>query len=329
MSSKSRLVKRVLIYFITSLIIISITSLALSNFNYQVLMYLSRINVIYIIISIVVFVLLTVLNTLKLIIIFKKFNYTLKFVEVLELLFAQTFASLITPGLYTGGEVITLSYLVLNKNLNVHYVVRALIIKYSIDTLTLMIITIALTLLLNMVIPILFILVVPYIGVSILFLSNTFSKFLSKLLSRVSSRSLKLRSFLKSRGVSINFNQDIAIPRSTYLKTLLNITVISITHWLVYGIFFLLSLNTVGFTQSYAHGLLFACMYTVLTTVPITPGSAGIGEVINYYIASMIGIRDMYLVFNTIFRLYTYFIPLALSSIFFAHVVKKIVRILW
>ncbi len=328
MNGKSRLVKRILIYLIISLVIISFTSLILSNFNCQVLIHLFRINVMYIIISIIVFVSLTVFNTLKLIIIFKRFNYTLKFVEVLELLFAQTFTSLITPGLYTGGEVITLSYLVLNKNLNIHYVIRALIIKYSVDTLTLMIMTIILTVLLNVVIPILIMLVIPYVGVSILFLSDTFNKFLSKFLSKMGSKFSKLQSFLKSRGVSFNLNQDIIISRNAYLKMILNITVISIVHWLVYGVFFLLSLDTIGFTQSYVYSLLFACMYTVLTTIPITPGSAGIGEIINYYIAGMIGIRDMYLVFNTVFRLYTYFIPLALSSIFFIHVVKKLVRIL-
>ncbi|MFP3304760.1 MAG: lysylphosphatidylglycerol synthase transmembrane domain-containing protein [Vulcanisaeta sp.] len=300
--------RRDVLFIAISIITIAITIIVLIKSGLAKARYEVPKYPFYLLLSELVYITQLVLVGVRLSIIFNRgIGYRIGVLELIKIAAAQTFASLLVPGFYVGGEAVSIAYLT-NRGLPTTRATEGIVLRYTVDTITLTLIVLLLYLL--------GIVVVPYIA---LIMAGAFLVVYAVLfISIVSARLGRyIEGFLRFIGSRISFVNNLIVINEGEVYgvnlTLLDYVLLfalSVVQWVLSGLNVELIFYALGVRISLIMGVLITSSYVVLTYISILPGSAGIGELANLYILDILGLGDYYLAYDIWFRVITYMVPL-------------------
>ncbi|MFB6470996.1 MAG: YbhN family protein [Vulcanisaeta sp. AZ3] len=276
----------------------------------------------YLVISELIYLVQLALVGVRLSIIFNKgVGHRISTPELIKIAAAQTFASLLVPGFYIGGEAVSIAYLTSN-GLPTTRATEGITLRYAIDTITLASMALLLYLLNLVVIPyialvIASVLLIAYAVLFITIVSARLGRYIEGFLRFLSSRI----NFM-NRLIVINENEAYGIKLS--LKDYFILFLLSVLQWVLTGLNVTLILNALGINANLLTGIVISISYVVLTYISVLPGSAGIGELVNLYILDSLGLGNYYLAYDVWFRIITYVAPLIILMPIFLSVTRKI-----
>ena len=300
----------------TTLAILTICTTFLSLTKFQPILNSS--NIFDIIIATLLSLLVIPLTVIRLYFLIRDCGINMSIKDLVKVSTAQTYASLVIPGFYVGGEMITIAYLIKN-GLDFKRSVEIITLRYVIDTLTLCLITILLIFVLN--VPILIVLILSgiyftiYTFLYLLVTKGIFGKFMSKLVGKVISKSKLISRILEGTGFSItlflNFEER---PLKLSLKTHVILFLASFLQIFTLGLAVLFICYSIGLNIDLNRAILIQAAYTILTFVSIFPCALGLGELANFYTLLTLGLERMYMSFNAIFRLAIHVLPISILA---------------
>jgi hypothetical protein len=262
----------------------------------------------YLLIAEFLFLLQVVLVGVRLYVILNRgLGYGLSMRELVEVSVAQTFASLIVPGFYVGGEAVSLAYLT-SRGIPTSRATEGIVLRYTVDSIVVTMIVVS-TAVLRVPVPPLALgfSIAIFLGYLVLFIAIVnagFGRYMDGVLRWVSVRFRALGRYMVLDPESRRMRLGVA--EYSLIFTL------SLAQWAsaagcTYYIF--LSLDApIGFGEA----LMVVSAYVVLTYVSLLPGSAGIGELANLYILNNLALGEYYLGYVIWFRVLTYLVPLIL-----------------
>ena len=279
----------------------------------------------YLIISEVIYLIQLFLIGVRLSIIFNRgMGYKVGTTELIKIAAAQTFTSLLVPGFYIGGEAVSIAYLT-SRGLPTARATEGIVLRYTIDTITLASILIALYLLNLVVVPYIalimaLILLMAYVVLFITIISARLGRYIEGFLRFISSR-------VKFVGNFILINEGEIYGLNLSLTDYVILYLLSTIQWLLSGLNVTLIFYAFGIYISPLTGILISSSYIVLTYVSLLPGSAGIGELANLYILDILGLGNYYLAYDIWFRIITYVVPLIILMPAFLSVSRELTMI--
>jgi uncharacterized protein (TIRG00374 family) len=314
--------RRDVLFIVISILTIAITIIilvrsGLARARYEIPKY-----PLYLLLSELIYITQLVLIGVRLSVIFNRgIGFRVGTRELIKVAAAQTFASLLMPGFYIGGEAVSIAYLT-SRGLPTTRATEGIVLRYTVDTVTLTLIVLLLYLTRVATIPYIALLItsalfIAYTVLLMSILSARLGRYIEGFLKVISSRTSLASSF-------IVINRD-----NTYgvKLTLLDYTIIfalSIAQWVLSGLNILLIFYAFGVHISLLTGILINSLYVVLTYVSILPGSAGIGELANLYILDNLGLGNYYLAYDIWFRVVTYIAPLIMLMPAFLSVTRTL-----
>lgn len=262
----------------------------------------------YLIIAELLFLLQVVLVGLRLFIILSRgFGYGLSIRELIEVSVAQTFASLIIPGFYIGGEAVSIAYLT-RRGIPTSRATESVVLRYTVDSIVVAAIAITIAIF-RAPVPYIALgfstaILISYITLFMVIIGARLGNYLEGLLRWASAKFKALSRFIifdsESRRIMLGVPDYVALFTLSLLQWIL---AAASTHYI------LLSL---GATPSFIESLIIVSSYVALTYISLLPGSAGIGELANLYILNNLGLGEYYLGYVIWFRVITYVVPLML-----------------
>lgn len=228
------------------------------------------------------------------------------------------------PGFYIGGEAISIAYLT-SKGLPTTRATEGIVLRYTVDTITLTSIILILYLLSLVLVPYIalimaLILLIAYVVLFIAIVSARLGKYIERLFRFINSRVNFASNF-------ILINEDEVYGLKLSLIDYLVIFLISIIQWVLSGLNVMLIFYAFGVHISMLTGILISSSYIVLTYISVLPGSAGIGELANLYVLNSLGLGNYYLMYDVWFRVITYIIPLIILMPAFLSISRKLTMI--
>ncbi|WP_054841865.1 flippase-like domain-containing protein [Vulcanisaeta distributa] len=319
--------RRDAIFIAISIVVIVATIIILVRSGLASARYESPKYPLYLVISELIYLVQLSLIGLRLSIIFNRggMGYRVGTTELIKIAAAQTFTSLLVPGFYIGGEAISIAYLTF-KGLPTTRATEGIVLRYTVDTITLTSIIIILYLLSLVVVPYIalimaLILLIAYVVLFIAIVSARLGKYIERLFRFINSRVNFASNF-----ILINEGEVYGLKLS--LIDYLVIFIISIIQWILSGLNVMLIFYAFGVRIGMLTGILISSSYIVLTYVSILPGSAGIGgELANLYVLNSLGLGNYYLVYDVWFRVITYIIPLIILMPAFLSISRKLTMI--
>lgn len=314
--------KRDVLFIVISILTIAITIIilvrsGLARARYEIPKY-----PLYLLLSELIYITQLVLIGVRLSVIFNRgIGFRVGTRELIKVAAAQTFASLLMPGFYIGGEAVSIAYLT-SRGLPTTRATEGIVLRYTVDTVTLTLIVLLLYLTRVATIPYIALLItsalfIAYTVLLMSILSARLGRYIEGFLKVISSRTS-----LASRFIVINRDDTYGVK-----LTLLDYTIIfalSIAQWVLSGLNILLIFYAFGVHISLLTGILINSLYVVLTYVSILPGSAGIGELANLYILDNLGLGNYYLAYDIWFRVVTYMAPLIMLMPAFLSVTRTL-----
>ncbi len=314
--------KRDLLFVFISIVTIIITIIVLIKSGLAKAIYEVPKYPIYLLLSELVYVMQLFLVGVRLSIIFNRgIKYQVSTVELIKIAAAQTFASLLVPGFYVGGEAVSIAYLT-NKGLPTTRATEGIVLRYTIDTLTLTSIVLVFYLLGIVVVPYIALIMAAllFIAYAVLFISIVSAK-LGKYIER-------LFRFISSRfRIASNFiiiNEDEVYGMNFNFVDYVTLFLISVLQWVLSGFNVTLIFNAFGVHMGLITGILISSSYIVLTYISLLPGSAGIGELANLYILDNLGLGNYYLIYDVWFRIITYVVPIVIFMPMFLSITRRL-----
>jgi uncharacterized protein (TIRG00374 family) len=314
--------KRDVLFIVISILTIAITIIilvrsGLARARYEIPKY-----PLYLLLSELIYITQLVLVGVRLSVIFNRgIGFRVGTRELIKVAAAQTFASLLMPGFYIGGEAVSIAYLT-SRGLPTTRATEGIVLRYTVDTVTLTLIVLLLYLTRVATIPYIALLItsalfIAYTVLLMSILSARLGRYIEGFLKVISSRTS-----LASNFIVINRDDTYGVK-----LTLLDYTIIfalSIAQWVLSGLNILLIFYAFGVHISLLTGILINSLYVVLTYVSILPGSAGIGELANLYILDNLGLGNYYLAYDIWFRVVTYMAPLIMLMPAFLSVTRTL-----
>ena len=314
--------KRDVLFIVISILTIAITIIilvrsGLARARYEIPKY-----PLYLLLSELIYITQLVLIGVRLSVIFNRgIGFRVGTRELIKVAAAQTFASLLIPGFYIGGEAVSIAYLT-SRGLPTARATEGIVLRYTVDTVTLTLIVLLLYLTRVATIPYIALLItsalfIAYTVLLMSILSARLGRYIEGFLRVISSRTSLASSF-----IVINRDDTYGVK-----LTLLDYTIIfalSIAQWVLSGLNILLIFYAFGVHISLLTGILINSLYVVLTYVSILPGSAGIGELANLYILDNLGLGNYYLAYDIWFRVVTYMAPLIMLMPAFLSVTRTL-----
>jgi hypothetical protein len=314
--------KRDVLFIVISILTIAITIIilvrsGLARARYEIPKY-----PLYLLLSELIYITQLVLIGVRLSVIFNRgIGFRVGTRELIKVAAAQTFASLLMPGFYIGGEAVSIAYLT-SRGLPTTRATEGIVLRYTVDTVTLTLIVLLLYLTRVATIPYIALLItsalfIAYTVLLMSILSARLGRYIEGFLKVISSRTS-----LASNFIVINRDDTYGVK-----LTLLDYTIIfalSIAQWVLSGLNILLIFYAFGVHISLLTGILINSLYVVLTYVSILPGSAGIGELANLYILDNLGLGNYYLAYDIWFRVVTYMAPLIMLMPAFLSVTRTL-----
>ncbi|MFP3216525.1 MAG: lysylphosphatidylglycerol synthase transmembrane domain-containing protein [Vulcanisaeta sp.] len=314
--------KRDVLFIVISILTIAITIIilvrsGLARARYEIPKY-----PLYLLLSELIYITQLVLIGVRLSVIFNRgIGFRVGTRELIKVAAAQTFASLLMPGFYIGGEAVSIAYLT-SRGLPTTRATEGIVLRYTVDTVTLTLIVLLLYLTRVATIPYIALLItsalfIAYTVLLMSILSARLGRYIEGFLKVISSRTS-----LASNFIVINRDDTYGVK-----LTLLDYTIIfalSIAQWVLSGLNILLIFYAFGVRISLLTGILINSLYVVLTYVSILPGSAGIGELANLYILDNLGLGNYYLAYDIWFRVVTYMAPLIMLMPAFLSVTRTL-----
>jgi len=314
--------KRDVLFIVISILTIAITIIilvrsGLARARYEIPKY-----PLYLLLSELIYITQLVLIGVRLSVIFNRgIGFRVGTRELIKVAAAQTFASLLIPGFYIGGEAVSIAYLT-SRGLPTTRATEGIVLRYTVDTVTLTLIVLLLYLTRVATIPYIALLItsalfIAYTVLLMSILSARLGRYIEGFLRVISSRTSLASSF-----IVINRDDTYGVK-----LTLLDYTIIfalSIAQWVLSGLNILLIFYAFGVHISLLTGILINSLYVVLTYVSILPGSAGIGELANLYILDNLGLGNYYLAYDIWFRVVTYMAPLIMLMPAFLSVTRTL-----
>ncbi|MCG2870032.1 MAG: flippase-like domain-containing protein [Vulcanisaeta sp.] len=314
--------KRDVLFIVISILTIAITIIilvrsGLARARYEIPKY-----PLYLLLSELIYITQLALVGVRLSVIFNRgIGFRVGTRELIKVAAAQTFASLLMPGFYIGGEAVSIAYLT-SRGLPTTRATEGIVLRYTVDTVTLTLIVLLLYLTRVATIPYIALLItsalfIAYTVLLMSILSARLGRYIEGFLKVISSRTS-----LASNFIVINRDDTYGVK-----LTLLDYTIIfalSIAQWVLSGLNILLIFYAFGVHISLLTGILINSLYVVLTYVSILPGSAGIGELANLYILDNLGLGNYYLAYDIWFRVVTYMAPLIMLMPAFLSVTRTL-----
>ncbi len=241
--------------------------------------------------------------------------------ELIKIAAAQTFTSLLMPGFYIGGEAVSIAYLTF-RGLPTTRATEGIVLRYTVDTMTLTSIVLVLYLLGIAVAPYIalimaLVLLLAYTMLFITIVSARLGRYIEGMLRFISSRVNLAGSFIMINEGDV---YGIKLAAIDYLVLFLT----SIIQWVLSGLNVMLIFYALGAHINLITGILISSSYIILTYISILPGSAGIGELANLYILSSLGLGSYYLAYDIWFRVITYVVPLIMLMPAFLSVSREL-----
>jgi uncharacterized protein (TIRG00374 family) len=251
-------------------------------------------------------------------------GYKIETTELIKIAAAQTFTSLLIPGFYIGGEAVSIAYLTY-KGLPTTRATEGVVLRYTIDTITLTSIILVLYLFNLVTVPIIALIValILLIAYTVLFITIVNAR-LGGYIERI-FRYISLRIKFVGNFILINQNETYGL-KFTPLENLA-LFIISITQWFLSGLNVMLIFYAFGVHIGLITGILISSSYVILTYVSVLPGSAGIGELANLYVLNSLGLGNYYLIYDVWFRAITYIVPLIILMPAFLSISRKLTMI--
>ncbi|GAB6944404.1 lysylphosphatidylglycerol synthase transmembrane domain-containing protein [Vulcanisaeta sp. JCM 14467] len=279
----------------------------------------------YLVISELIYLAQLSLVGLRLSIIFDRgMGYRVGTGELIKIAAAQTFTSLLVPGFYIGGEAVSIAYLTF-KGLPTTRATEGIVLRYTVDTITLTSIVLVLYLLSLVAVPYIalimaLILLLAYVVLFIAIVSARLGRYIEKVFRFISSKIS-----IASNFILINEGEVYGIKLTVidYLALFLA----SIIQWVLSGLNVVMIFYALGIHISLVSGILISSSYIILTYISVLPGSAGIGELANLYILNSLGLGSYYLAYDVWFRVITYVVPLIILMPAFLSISRKLAMI--
>ncbi len=245
--------------------------------------------------------------------------------ELIKIAAAQTFTSLLIPGFYIGGEAVSIAYLTFKGGLPTTRATEGIVLRYTIDTITLTSIVLMLYLFSLAAVPYValimaLILLLAYVVLFIAIVSARLGRYIEGLFRFINSR-------IKIASSFILINADEVYGLKLSLIDYLVIFLASIIQWVLSGLNVVMIFYAFGVHINVLTGILISSSYIVLTYISILPGSAGIGELANLYILNSLGLGNYYLMYDVWFRVVTYIVPLIILMPAFLSISRKLTMI--
>ncbi|GAB6946821.1 hypothetical protein JCM16161A_09510 [Vulcanisaeta sp. JCM 16161] len=317
--------RRDAIFIVISIVVIMATIIILVRSGLASARYETPKYPFYLVISELIYLAQLSLIGLRLSIIFNRgMGYRVGTTELIKIAAAQTFTSLLMPGFYIGGEAISIAYLT-SKGLPTTRATEGIVLRYTVDTITLTSIILILYLLSLVLVPYIalimaLILLIAYVVLFIAIVSARLGKYIERLFRFINSRVNFASNF-------ILINEDEVYGLKLSLIDYLVIFLISIIQWVLSGLNVMLIFYAFGVHISMLTGILISSSYIVLTYISVLPGSAGIGELANLYVLNSLGLGNYYLMYDVWFRVITYIIPLIILMPAFLSISRKLTMI--
>ncbi len=279
----------------------------------------------YLVLSELIYITQLSLIGIRLSIIFNRgMGYKIRPMELIKVVAAQTFASLLVPGFYIGGEAVSIAYLTF-KGLPTTRATEGITFRYTIDTITLTSLVLILYLFSLVIIPYIalimaLILLMAYAILFITIVSARLGKYIEYMFRFINSRIKIIRNF-------ILMNESEIYGLKLSLVDYFVLFLVSIIQWLLSGLNVMLIFYAFGVHISIITGVLISSSYTILTYISVLPGSAGIGELANLYILSSLRLSNYYLAYDIWFRVITYIVPLIILMPIFLSISRKLTMI--
>ncbi|WP_054853656.1 lysylphosphatidylglycerol synthase transmembrane domain-containing protein [Vulcanisaeta distributa] len=276
----------------------------------------------YLIISEFVFLAQISLIGVRLSIIFNRgMRFKINTADLIKVVAAQVYMSLLIPGFYIGGEVITITYLTY-KGLPTARVTEGIVLRYTVDTITLTLMILIFYLFSLTTVPFIafvmaVVLFVVYMVLFISIVSARLGRYIERMFRFISSRVNIARNFIVANE---NETYGVSFTAIDYLV----LFILSATQWLLSGLNVTLIFYALGVNTNFIIGVLIMLSYTVLTYISLLPGSAGIGELANLYILNNLGLSNYYLAYDVWFRIITYIIPLIILMPLFLGITRRL-----
>ncbi len=253
----------------------------------------------------------------------------IKLKDLMKVSAAQSYASLVVPGFYIGGEMVTISYLVV-KNVSFRRAVDVVTLRYVTEVITISVIGMsAIALLAPSLFPVFVLLaayLTSYLVLYLFVIRGAFGHLISKVVHGVIRRSGFVRKIISSIGLNIMVDLDISPLRLSRLSHLV-MFLASLAQVLLHGLAFKIVLDLLNVNASLIEATMMFISYTALVFVSPLPCYAGIGELANYYILSALGLSGVYLIFNALIRIVLNVIPiLALAYPSIRFIKREILR---
>ncbi len=238
--------------------------------------------------------------------------------DVIKVVFAQTYMALLVPFLYVGSEVISVVYLS-SRGYPTRRIIEGISMRYAIDTIVISMMALILASHLLPVISIIAIIALISSAVLLAMILNAkFGNFMVYVIEKMRQKMPFLNRLLGPL--------EIGHAGDMKLHYVMLAFPISALQWLIYGLIPTSILRGLGVKDQLTNGLLIASSYVMLTLISILPGSAGIGELANFYVLSSLGLSWAYTTYTVLFRIITYVVPLACLSAFFIKIVDELLR---
>ena len=276
----------------------------------------------YLIISELIYLTQLSLIGLRLSIIFSRgMGYRIGTGELIKIAAAQTFTSLLVPGFYIGGEAISIAYLTF-RGLPTTRATEGIVLRYTIDTITLTSIVLILYSLSLVVVPYIalimaLILLLAYAVLFIAIVSARLGKYIERMFRLINSRINLASNF-------ILINEGEVYGTKLTIIDYLALFSASIIQWILSGLNIMMIFYAFGIHINLVSGILISSSYIILTYISVLPGSAGIGELANLYILNSLGLGSYYLAYDVWFRVITYVVPLIILMPAFLSVSRKL-----
>ena len=312
-------------FIVVSIVVIIVTIIILIKSGLTKARYEPPKYPLYLIISEVIYLTQLSLIGLRLSIIFNRgMGYRVGTRELIEIAAAQTFTSLLVPGFYIGGEAISIAYLTF-KGLPTTRATEGIVLRYTVDTITLTSIVLMLYLLSLVVVPYIalimaLILLLAYTVLFIAIVSARLGRYIERVFRFISSKINIASSF-----ILINEGEVYGIKLS--IIDYLALFLISIIQWVLSGLNVVMIFYAFGVHINLITGILISSSYIILTYISVLPGSAGIGELANLYILNSLGLGSYYLIYDVWFRVITYVVPLIILMPAFLSISRKLTMI--
>ncbi|WP_069807835.1 lysylphosphatidylglycerol synthase transmembrane domain-containing protein [Vulcanisaeta thermophila] len=312
-------------FVVVSIATIAVTILILVHAGLAKLVYEIPRYPLYLVLAEVIYIIQLLIVGLRLSIIFNRgMGYRVGIGELFQLAMAQTFASLIVPGFYIGGEAISITYLT-QRGLPTTRATEGILMRYTLDTLVVSATTITLLLTLypgKFVITLIVALVlfIAYLVLLLSIISMRLGQLIERIMRWLTGKFASLRKY-------IVLTENEVYGMKFAHRDLAALILLTVIQWFLSGLTVTLIFKSLGVNVGFITGLLVSASYVVLTYVSILPGSAGIGELANLYLLSVLGLSTYFVSYDVWFRVVTYIAPLILLLPQFLHFTRRIMNV--